>query len=47
MHAQHGGSAVNDFAAPISHHEGNGSAAALVHLAQFANLPRYTPSLKI
>ena len=32
MHAQHGGSAVNDFAAPISHHEGNGSAAALVHL---------------
>ena len=33
-------------AAPISHHEGNGSAAALVHLAQFANLPRYTAIIK-
>ena len=31
---------------PISHHEGNGSAAAWSTLPSFANLPRYTAIIK-
>ena len=39
MHAQHGYAAVHDFTSPVGHDIGDGTAAALVYLAELAGLP--------
>ena len=42
MHGEHGGAAVYHFCAPVRHHEGDGAAAALINLAELADLPADT-----
>ena len=46
MHAEHRYAAVDDVTTPVGHNIGDRSAAALVHLAELAGLPRHAGGIE-